>query len=288
MKKSEYLRELKENLESKLPYEELNDILSDYESFFHAGKEEGKSDDNISNELGSPAFLAKSLIEEREENKIIQDKRITAPGKRFCAYFIDAVIAIIPVFVLTLIVFKSVAPSTILFVSYPSPLLGTMTSMGFATFETYTKESTQGEILIEEEKIFNDSEQNSTIESTSNEGTDEVIGANAYENSSVANRPNLIVRVTAIVGIVFYLLYSVICTLLLKGQTIGKKIMNIKVKYSNLESVSNGSIFFREFLGKILINSIPFVPIISIFTILFTSEHKALHDMLSDTIVSDL
>lgn len=288
MKKSEYLRELKENLESKLSHEELNDILSDYESFFHAGKEEGKNDDNISNELGSPAFLAKSLIEGREESKIIQDKRITAPGKRFCAYFIDAVIAIIPVVVLTLIVLKSIALSTILFVSYPSPLLGTMAYTSYAVFETYTKESTQGQILIEEEKIFNDSEQNSTIDSTSNEGTDEVIGTNAYENSLVVNRPNFMVRVTAIVGIVFYLLYSFVCTLLLKGQTIGKKIMNIKVKNTNLVSVSNGSIFFREFLGKILINSIPFVPIISIFTILFTSEHKALHDMLSDTIVSDL
>ena len=64
--------------------------------------------------------------------------------------------------------------------------------------------------------------------------------------------------------------------------------MNIKVKNSNLASVSNGSIFFREFIGKIFINSIPFIPLISIFTILFTHEHKALHDMLSDTIVSDL
>lgn len=34
MKQSEYLRELKENLETRVSPAELKDILSDYESFF--------------------------------------------------------------------------------------------------------------------------------------------------------------------------------------------------------------------------------------------------------------
>lgn len=289
MKKSEYLRELKENLKTKLSSEELNDILSDYDSFFHAGNEDGKTDDDISNELGSPAFLAKSLIEEREENQIVQDKRIALPGKRFCAYFIDAVIAITPALVLTVIILKSIALSTILFLSYPSPLLGVLSYAGYATFDTFTEESIQTETYTNNEQIFiDDDEQNLNIDSIPIEKPNAVIGSEVDNNLVVVNRPSLIFRVVAIAGIVFYLLYSLVCTLLLKGQTIGKKLMNIKVKNSNLASVSNGSIFFREFLGKILINSIPFVPIISIFTILFTSEHKALHDMLSDTIVSDL
>lgn len=289
MKKSEYLRELKGNLKTKLSSEELNDILSDYESFFHAGNEDGKTDDDISNELGFPAFLAKSLIEGREGDQITQDKHITLPGKRFCAYFIDAVIAIIPAFVMTVIILKSIALSTILFLAYPSPLLGALSYAGYATFDTFTEESFQTETYTNNEQLFiDDDEQNLTIDSIPIEGPDEVTVAAVDNNLVVVNRPSLIVSVVTIAGIVFYLLYSLVCTLLLKGQTIGKKIMNIKVNNSNLASVSNGSIFFREFLGKILINSIPFVPIISIFTILFTSEHKALHDMLSDTIVSDL
>ena len=64
MKQSEYLRELKLNLESKIPPEELKDILSDYEGFFVTGREEGRRDDDISEELGSPALLARNLLEE--------------------------------------------------------------------------------------------------------------------------------------------------------------------------------------------------------------------------------
>ncbi|MHB8062240.1 MAG: RDD family protein, partial [Ruminiclostridium sp.] len=86
----------------------------------------------------------------------------------------------------------------------------------------------------------------------------------------------------------FYLFYALICTLLFRGQTIGKKIMRIKVRHSNTKSITNVGIFCREFLGKTLINSIPIIPLISLFTISFTKDHKALHDMLGDTIVSDL
>lgn len=64
--------------------------------------------------------------------------------------------------------------------------------------------------------------------------------------------------------------------------------MRIKIKRSNTATAGNGGLFLRECIGKILINSIPLIPLISFFTILFTSEHKALHDLLADTIVSDL
>lgn len=48
MKQFEYLNELKENLEGRLSPETIKDILSDYESFFVSGREEGKTDDEIS------------------------------------------------------------------------------------------------------------------------------------------------------------------------------------------------------------------------------------------------
>jgi len=64
--------------------------------------------------------------------------------------------------------------------------------------------------------------------------------------------------------------------------------MHIKVMHSNKESAKRSSIFIRELLGKILINSIPIIPLVSLFTILFTKEHKALHDMLADTIVVEV
>jgi uncharacterized RDD family membrane protein YckC len=84
------------------------------------------------------------------------------------------------------------------------------------------------------------------------------------------------------------MLYSLGATLILRGQTIGKRLMRIKVRRSDTDPVTRGRIFSRELLGKILINSIPIVPFISIFTILLTKEHKALHDMLADTIVVEV
>ena len=82
MKQSEYLRELKENLDGKFSPEALKDILSDYESFFVSGREGGKTDDEISGELGSPAFLAKSLLEEHADHKPDQtDKHVANPGR---------------------------------------------------------------------------------------------------------------------------------------------------------------------------------------------------------------
>ncbi|GIQ63491.1 hypothetical protein PACILC2_20590 [Paenibacillus cisolokensis] len=68
MKKSDYLAILKEHLETKISPDELEDILSDYESFFHAGMEDGKTEEQISDELGPPAFWRNRCS--KEEKKI--------------------------------------------------------------------------------------------------------------------------------------------------------------------------------------------------------------------------
>ena len=243
--------------------------MTDYESFFIAGKEEGKTEDSISEKLGSPAFLAKSLLNGQEESLDIRDKRIASPGKRVYAYLIDALIAVIPVFVLGIILLKTIVLSYILFIAYPSPLVGTFTVASYATFETLTSSEISEKTFTIDETISNDVQEN-TIVSSANE------------------KPSFVVSAFFIAGTGFYLLYSLICTLLLKGQTIGKKIMKIKVKRSDTAAAGNGNIFLRECIGKVLINSVLIIPLVSFFTILLTHEHKALHDMLSGTIVSDI
>ena len=109
MKRSEFLRELKLNLETKVTPEEWNDILSDYESFFLSGQEEGKTEEEITQELGSPAFLAQSLLEGSQETKR-RNKRIANPGRRMCAYVIDAIIAVVPALLLSLFMGLSCCP----------------------------------------------------------------------------------------------------------------------------------------------------------------------------------
>ena len=255
MKQSEYLSELKENLEGKIPSETLRDILSDYESFYISGREEGKTDDEISSELGSPAFLAKSLLEE-PEGKQEENKRISNQGRRLCAYLIDALIAVLPSAIITGVLGAAVL-SFMLLALYPAPLVGV------TIYSNYSIPHPDTEII------------------TNIDGEAE----NIRQDSGIPSAASI---AFAVFGIVFYVIYSLIAALIFKGQTIGKKLMHIRVCRSNMAPITKGNILSRELIGKILINSIPIVPIISIFTIAFTKEHKAIHDMLADTIVIDI
>ena len=49
------------------------------------------------------------------------------------------------------------------------------------------------------------------------------------------------------------------------------------------EKKNNKHIFVREVLGKVILNSIPVIPVISIFTMIFTKKRLALHDMIGKT-----
>lgn len=279
MKQSEYLRELKENLESRVSIEELKDILSDYESFFMSGREEGKSDDEISEELGSPAFLAKSLLEEHNGKETKQlNKQITSPGRRLCAYVMDAIIAVVPALIAVFIIGRALALPYVLFLAYPSPVAGASAYLSYSAYTEYSSSGVVETYVIGEDgtKVTNANNSESGLKSAD------------QSHWKDGRKPSLITSILAIVGLIFYLIYSLVCSLLFKGQTLGKKLMHIKIRRSNTELVTRGTIFYREFLGKTLINSIPLIPLISLFTILFTKEHKALHDMLADTIVTDI
>lgn len=273
MKQSEFIRELRINLETKLLPAELEDIISDYESFFAAGRGEGKSDDEISEELGSPAYLAKSLLDEhsvKDSSKGLKEvvKQSANPGRRLSAYLIDAVIAILPAFLISLVLLANVFLPCIMFVTSPSPLAGAPVYLSYASYTTLS---------------------DATVITESNNGVDSTyVYKKGLDGEWKLTEPDNSVQVFAVLSLVFYFLYSTICTLLLKGQTLGKKIMKIKVQRTNTERASGGAIFIREFLGKVLINSIPIVPLISLFTILLTKDNKALHDMLADTIVTEI
>ncbi|NLI93138.1 MAG: RDD family protein [Peptococcaceae bacterium] len=229
-----------------------------------SGREDGKTDDEISGGLGSPAFLAKALLDEQAEIETGQpDKHLANPGRRLCAYFIDAVIAVLPAFVVACIL-GSTLLSYFLFVMYPSPFPGALVYSSYTSYQEFI-----------------------TVESVpySPDGVPTVPEAGRKIVQEDARKPSPVSIAAALLALVFYLLYSLLATLIFKGQTVGKKLIHIKVRRSKTGPVTKGGIFSRELLGKILINSIPVVPLISIFTILLTKEHKALHDMLADTIV---
>lgn len=60
MNREQFLQQLSNHL-SALPKEERNDILNDYNEYFENGLLEGKTESEISDNLGSPELIAKEL-----------------------------------------------------------------------------------------------------------------------------------------------------------------------------------------------------------------------------------
>ena len=61
MTKNEYLNSIKSYLKS-LPDDEIRKILRDYEEHFIIGREKGRTEDEIADELGTPKEVADSIL----------------------------------------------------------------------------------------------------------------------------------------------------------------------------------------------------------------------------------
>ncbi|MFT8312608.1 MAG: RDD family protein [Sporolactobacillus sp.] len=256
MKQTEFIHELEIQLKGNISENDLREVLSDYESFFISGREEGRTDDQISAELGSPSYLAQSLRDEQNQKNLSINKNIANPGRRLCAFLIDSVVAALPALLFSLLTSITVPVLLMLIFSYASPAAGLSAYVGAgAYYQETTTTIHDGQKVIKEERTISE--------------------------------PSVPMIAFGYLSIAFYLFYALICTWLLHGQTLGKKLMHIRVRAATAEPASKWTIFYREFLGKVLINSIPIVPLASLFTLLFTREHKTLHDMLADTIVTN-
>lgn len=81
-------------------------------------------------------------------------------------------------------------------------------------------------------------------------------------------------------GIVYYA-YFVLMTKFL-SQTVGKMIFGLKVQKDNGEKLDWSTVLFREAVGRFLSNAFLKIPYL---LVIFSPQHKALHDFAADTIV---
>ncbi len=72
MKKNEYLDLLRYYL-SNLPKNVVDDIINDYEEHFSIGLENNKTEEEISDELGSPKFIAEQFL---ETERVFTNKKV--------------------------------------------------------------------------------------------------------------------------------------------------------------------------------------------------------------------
>lgn len=64
MNKKEFLNELENALDGRLPQSDIGEIVSDYGDIFDSGAEDGKSEEDMAKELGSPAKIARTILED--------------------------------------------------------------------------------------------------------------------------------------------------------------------------------------------------------------------------------
>lgn len=94
MNKAEYIEEITK-LIKKLPQEDREDIISDYEEHFAIGMEKGRSEEEISKALGDPKTVAKQIKAEYTIRK--------AEDKPSASSLIEAVLAVAGLGLLNLI-----------------------------------------------------------------------------------------------------------------------------------------------------------------------------------------
>lgn len=74
MRRYEFLRILEIYLKD-LPENEIRDIISDYEEHFHIGLSKGKTEEEISRELGDPKEIAKNYVSSGSTSKFDRDNK---------------------------------------------------------------------------------------------------------------------------------------------------------------------------------------------------------------------
>lgn len=89
---------------------------------------------------------------------------------------------------------------------------------------------------------------------------------------------------------IFIVFYFVILPVILKGQTIGKKIFKIRVVKQNGSDVDYLTMFVREIIGKVLIGFASFgiTVIIRLICLAIKNNQLSYHDVLSSTAVIDV
>ncbi len=171
--------------------------------------------------------------------------------KRALALVIDAIVAYLPALVMFLFftqTFVNYSPAL-----YPAPIFGVVS---LSTLP---------------------SQVNTSLNAMTNDNGDTYTDYNVAPTATAA-------RMASVFVIAFYLFYSTVCTVMNDGATVGKRIMHIKVIYTDAQNRTK-FMLLREIVCKILLNSLVVPVIISVFTILFTKKHLAVHDMIGQTMV---
>lgn len=269
MNKNEFLNELENALEGRLPETDIREIVSDYSDIFDNILESGKGEEDAAKEIGSPAKIARTILEDgmkedkggreytdfqkniNEKTSKIFDKviepdqnvaidQLTPMSRRLGAYVIDAILL------------------GVLGIGLMMIFLAPLFLMNYSNVEV----------------------SNQSIQSVAGMSGNVMMG-----NSSVVPRfafLNIFILV-ALFGV--FSLFTTIFLWASNGYTPGKWILKMRVVKINGSKISFLDAALREFIIKGIANSLlsGFLNIASFIWGSVTDDHKTAHDLVAQT-----
>lgn len=315
MTKNEFLRELVNSLRDQLPEEEIIEIISDYRDVFDNGKSEGKNDNEISDEIGSPASIARTILEDIGKNisnpnsfkNIKSDTSNLAPmSKRLGAYVIDTFVTSLlfaMLFLATTVPFYGI--SGVSTTSGATNIVNgnsTVQSMPTNQYRERTTVDSSGNIkkieLFENTKRIFKGTAEEYRQALRQALKDKGISKNVITSfETVTLRPfskfNLFAIFPVALVMMFFGFSNIITAFelwIFRGYTLGKWITRIKVECISGNRITFWEAFLRDALIKSIGNSIT-SGILNIASFIWgcaTPEHKTVQDLAAKTRVINI
>lgn len=127
-----------------------------------------------------------------------------------------------------------------------------------------------------------------------------ILSLSAINIITLIQNPMSNIRINIVLLIQFFMLSLVIALVLfsyytliplrLNGQTIGKRMFKIRTVNADGTALTFMNIFVREIVGRLFINygTFGFGILVSTIVALYRKDHRAIHDIIANTIVIDI
>jgi uncharacterized RDD family membrane protein YckC len=299
MNRKEFLSELENSLEGKLPQDEIREILTDYNDIFESYTYDEKSDESTTLELGSPAKIARKILEDTpiyihgqenqfkpQVNKVnTNTKDLASISKRFVAFAMDTIVGTL---ILAIILFTAFLPfSTREMVTW-SEATG---SNGYEArlYKDNNGLTTKVEVLDRTGKYLFKGSTEDFSSFLDLRGIDypEDFQARQHVITYKKTLPKNIRLLILLISLGAGNLFNSFITWKYDGYTVGKKLFKIKVEKIDGSKISFIDALLRELVIKSIANVIlgGLINIGSFIWACLSNEQNTLHDRAVKTIV---
>jgi uncharacterized RDD family membrane protein YckC len=265
LRKEEFMTELREGLSAHVAPDELEDILADYHEWFEEGLREGKTEEEVCAELGSPARTVKAILEEKSrrdvENPIpIADHQ--AQPDRFN---------------------QGHSPA-----SAPPSVQGIAASTGPAHFSRAPQALSYAPLADRFAAWFIDfllSVGPLAFFGVANTLPFAMLWPPVFLFQVVDPAPTPAKVIGAVACTVYFLAYHALFLSLLRGRTPGKMLLRLRVVHADGSPLRGVQIFGREFIGRLMLDCLTFglSRIVSFVWSLLSAQNLTVHDAVGNT-----